>query len=282
MRTRAMLALGSIVALIVAAGCSPVTVDITIPVTSGDLWTGTDHSAQGFVQGYVFTPDGTGAEAAGAPIILQTPEPPAGYRAPSASSVVSIPAASGTSTRPDVAGFFYFAGFGASNPPVNVAVDFPGGGFPSFTTDVPIVPLDRAGIARQRIDLDQNTQYRNNASDIRGVGGCRLNFTITASQAARYRLYAAARGDLTAEQLLSGEDGALLVDWTLQAGATRTATDQDPQEEGKLAALALPKTGMRIFHTYLISTVAGADTEPAAGGITGLTMYFRARVAAPF
>jgi len=284
MRSSLLPALGvaAAVAVLGAVGCSPVTVDVTIPIASPDLWTGTDHAAQGFVQGYLFTPDGSGAAAAGAPIIVQTPEPPNGYQLTSASSVVSIPAAGGVSTRPDVAGFFYFAGYGASNPPVTVAVDFPGGGFPSFTTDVPIVPLDRAGLARQRVDLDQTTQYRNNAGDIRSMAGCRLNFTISASEAARFRLYAAARGDLTAAQLIAGEEGALLIDWTLQAGSSRNVSDQHPQEEGKLAALGMPKTGRRILHTYLVGTLPGADTEPAAGGVSGLVLYFRARVAAPF
>jgi hypothetical protein len=277
----------ALLALLLVVGCvsllscgshSPLTVEITIPVTSSDLATGTDTTPTGFVQGYVFTPTTSGG---GAPLISQSPKPLAGYEVTSSSVVVSIPSVSGTTTRLDQGGFFAFRGFSGSAPPVNVMVEFPGGGYPSFTSEVPVVPRDVSGFAYQQIDLDQNTQYRNNARDIRGMSGCRMNFTINASAAGRFRLYAAARGDLATDDLLIGEDAYLLLDWDMLAGESRSISDQRPFDEQGLLDLATPSEGNRMFHLYLVTQTKTTPAEAIGGSITGLTLVFRARVSAP-
>jgi hypothetical protein len=238
--------------LVLLAGCvvilscgvhSPLTVEITIPITASDLSTSADHTPVGFVQGYVFTPSGEGGSGSLAPVISQSPKPVAGSEVTGASVVVSIPGVSSASTRLDQGGYFGFRGYATDSAPITVLTEFPGGGYPDFTSDVPIVPRDLAGLALQQVDLDETTQYQNNASDIRSMSGCRMNFTITAWQAGRFRLFASARGDRTQEDLVSGEDAHTLLDWDMLAGESRTITDQTPYDEGGLLPSRRRATG---------------------------------------
>ncbi len=270
---------------ITAVSCgvhSPLTVEISIPITVSSLSTSSSHALEGFVQGYVFTPTSGGSGGSSpAPMISQTPTPPTGYGVTTAAVVVTIPSVSSANTRLDQGAFFAFRGFPADSTPVNVMVDFTGGGYPSFSNDVPIVPRDMAGLALQQVDLDKTTQYRNNAGDIRSKSGCLMNFTIASSEAARFRLFAAANGDLTTSDLLDGDEASLLLDWDMLAGETRTITDQRPLEEGGLLRLATPGDGNRMFHLYLVTQTRSDPVTESSGSITGLTLNFKARVSAP-
>ncbi len=287
MHLRYLLVLVGAVALAIGVGAcgvsSPITVDVTITQSVGALSASPDTSLIGYVQGYVFTPTGASASTrqSSGPVVSQSPEPEEGYAVPTTSVVVSIPGVDGATTRPDINGFFAFAGYPVDAPPVQVLVEFPGGGFQDFLADVPIVPREFGGMDVAMVDLDDNTTYTNNAQDIRSIASCKLNFDVSASQAARVRLFVSGRGDLTRAEVLESEEAHPLVEYDLQTGQSRELTNIAPLNGDQLCRLATPADGNHMFFLYLITEDKTDTSLGASAAITSLEMIFRARVSAP-
>jgi len=267
----------------VLVSCNVALVDITVTVGPlSDMNTPAGQSVTGTVQGYVYTPTGAGGGdgAPAPPGVFATPIPPAGYGIPTTSVLVGLQGG-GTDKRPDANGFFMFTGFAADLTPVQVRVEFPSGAFTDLVTSVPITPMDFQGFAVLQVDLQDTEQYRNNARDIRSIGGMTVNMNLSASQSALARVFVSGRGDLTRDTVQTDETAFIVFESTLTAGQTRMLQDLRPLNEARLLALATPGLGNAMFFVYLVAEEPLHPENGVAVSMTGCTMFFKARVSAP-
>jgi hypothetical protein len=258
------------------------TVPITINVSAPNLGAAADSAPDGRIQGYVYTPDpdsdqtGVGTS----PRVTQTPIPPAGFRVPVVSVLVA-PQASTTGVRLDQNGFFVFRGQAVNAPPAPVRVDFAGGGFSDFVTEVPIVTVDMEGWDVRQVDLQSNAQYSNNAQDIRAMQSVTMNLRVTAAETALIEMYVSGRGDLEREDLGVHPEAYQLIETNLSAGETRPLLDVKPLRSDKLLELANPGSGNEMLWLYLLSEEPQNPAEGAAANINSIELVFKALVGAP-
>lgn len=281
-RTGPVAAIGAIAAALAAVSCG-VTVDVTISVPVGELRTYDAPQQVGYVQGYVFTPTRSTAadRQARTAIVSQTPTPPEGYAVPTSSVAVTVEGTGWGPRRLDANGFFIFSGFPPDAPPAQVRIEFPGGGYADVLAEVPVSPYTIEGYGMSQVDLENNSQYRSNARDIRAVSSCRMNLDVSTSQGGRIRLMVSGRGDLRADTVQGSDEAYLLVEYALQAGQSRTLRDVKPISEQALCRLATPKAGKQMFFLYLLAEESLNPSNGVESAVTGLEFIFTARVGAP-